>query len=96
MTGVSWLFVSLCSFCASEILSTDVTACHRIVHIFPSARLIGLEFVSIYVQLALFAQKNCLLKDQDNVFLPEPEPILAGGRAARLSHDVVMLAGREM
>ena len=60
-------------------------------HIFPSAWLIGLGFVSIYMQLALL-RKNCLLKDSDNVL---PEPDLAGGRAARLSHDVVMLSGEE-
>ena len=43
------------------------------------------------LQLALL-RKNCLLKDSDNVV---PEPVLAGGRAARLSHDVVMLSGVE-
>jgi len=43
------------------------------------------------LQLALL-RKNCLLKDRDNVL---PEPVLAGGRAARLSHDVVMLSGEE-
>ena len=36
--------------------------------------------------------KNSLLKDPDNVL---PEPVLAGGRAAWLSHDVVMLSGEE-
>ena len=43
------------------------------------------------LQLALL-RKNCLLKDSDNVL---PEPVLARGRAARLSHDVVMLSGEE-
>ena len=43
------------------------------------------------LQLALL-RKNCLLKDRDNVL---PAPVLAGGRAARLSHDVVMLSGAE-
>ena len=43
------------------------------------------------LQLALL-RKNCLLKDRDNVL---PDPVLAGGRAARLSHDVVMLSGEE-
>ena len=43
------------------------------------------------LKLALL-RKNCLLKDRDNVL---PEPVLAGGRAARLSHDVVMLSGEE-
>ena len=44
------------------------------------------------LQLALL-RKNCLLKDSDNVL---PEPVLAGGRAARLSHDVVMLSGENI
>ena len=44
------------------------------------------------LQLALL-RKNCLLKDSDNVL---PESVLAGGRAARLSHDVVMLSGEEI
>ena len=43
------------------------------------------------LQLALL-RKNCLLKDSEHVL---PEPVLAGGRAARLSHDVVMLSGEE-
>ena len=43
------------------------------------------------LQLALL-RKNCLLKDRDNVI---PEPVLARGRAARLSHDAVMLSGEE-
>ena len=43
-------------------------------------------------QLALL-RKNRLLKDSDNVL---PESVLAGGRAARLSHDVVMLSGEEI
>ena len=61
------------------------------VHIFLSAWLIGLGFVSI-IQLALL-RENCLLKDRDNGL---PEPVLAGGRAARLSHDVLMLSGEEI
>ena len=60
------------------------------VHIFPSARLIGLGFVSIYS--SPFCAKIASLKDSGNVL---PELVLAGGRAARLSHDVVMLSGEE-
>ena len=43
------------------------------------------------LQLALL-RKNCLLKDRDNVL---PEPVITMRRAARLSHDVVMLSGEE-
>ena len=43
------------------------------------------------LQLALL-RKNCLLKDRDNVL---PEPVVTMRRAARLSHDAVMLSGEE-
>ena len=43
------------------------------------------------LQLALL-RKNCLLKDREHVL---PELVLAWGRAAKLSHDVVMLSGEE-
>ena len=56
----------------------------------PLARLIGLGSC-FDLQLALL-RKNCLLKDRDTVL---PGAVLAGGRAARLSHDVVMLSGEE-
>ena len=61
------------------------------VHIFPSARLIGLGFVSIYSSPALL-RKYCLLKVFNNGY---HKPVLARGRAARLSHNVVMLSGEE-
>ena len=38
-------------------------------------------------------EKKAILKDSDNVL---PESVLAGGRAARLSHDVLMLSGEEI
>ena len=47
--------------------------------------------VCFAVKLALLC-KNCPLKDWDQV---QPEPVVTMRRAARLSHDVVMLSGEE-
>ena len=72
----------------SVIFSPDVTLGQEMLHITPSSW----QNVQLVVKLVRL-RKKILLKVSNTAL--RPKPVLVGGRAARLSHDVVMLSEEE-